>query len=237
MKVMWVDLETSGLDPARLRQVCNAVDVDRFRPVSGEEKRALRAALGLPDVPIVLFVGFFSRDKRPDLLYRAWARTARRSPSALVFVGATAKTYLEVDPDLADGIRGSAAADGLSDRVIFAGVTRRVDEYFKAADVYVLPSIREGLSISLLEAMASALPCVATRLPGSTDTLIHDAVDGLLVGPDDVDGFAGALAALLGDPGSARRLAAAARQTIVDRYSIQRTAPAWLAAYRELLAA
>ena len=60
------------------------------------------------DVPVVLFVGYFPADKRPDLLYRAWARVARRCPSALVFIGATRQTYLEVDPALADEIRRRA---------------------------------------------------------------------------------------------------------------------------------
>jgi glycosyltransferase involved in cell wall biosynthesis len=227
----------AGLNPTRLRQVCNAVDIDRFAPASAADLRALRAKLRLPDVPLVLFVGFFSRDKRPDLLYRAWSRIAATTSSALVFVGATAKTYLEVDPQLADEIRRGAAEDGLSERVIFAGVTHSVDDYYRAADVYVLPSIREGMSISLLEAMSSGLAVVATRIPGSTDALVDDGISGRLVSPDDPDGLARAIGELLSNPESARRLGAAARQTIVDRYAIRRTAPAWLAGYRELLTA
>ena len=227
----------AGLDRGRLRQVCNAVDVDRFRPASPAEKRALRVKLGLPDVPLVLFVGFFSRDKRPDLLYRAWSRSASASASALVFVGATEKANLEVDPEVAGGIRAAVAASGTADRVVFAGVTREVDDYVRAADVFVLPSIREGLSISLLEAMSTALPVVATRITGSTDALIVPDTSGLLVEPDDVEGFARAIDALLTDGDTARRLGAAARQTILDRYSIQRTAAAWLAGYRELASA
>jgi glycosyltransferase involved in cell wall biosynthesis len=76
----------AGLPPARLRQVCNAVDVERFTPASAEERRALREELGLPsDRALVLFVGYFTRDKRPDLLYEAWSRMEARSrPSAIV---------------------------------------------------------------------------------------------------------------------------------------------------------
>jgi glycosyltransferase involved in cell wall biosynthesis len=227
----------AGLDPGRLRQVCNAVDIDRFAPATAADKRALRARLGLPDAPVVLFVGFFSRDKRPDRLYRAWARVSAASNAVLVFVGATTRTYLEVDPQLADTIRRAAAADGLAERVIFAGVTRSVDDYFRAADVYVLPSVREGLSISLLEAMSSGLAVVASRIPGSTDAVIEDRVNGVLVEPDDTEGLARAIDRLLADPVAARMLGSAARHTIVDRYSIGRTAAAWLAGYRELLAA
>ncbi len=226
----------AGLSPARLRQVCNAVDVDRFAPAPPAERTAIRSELGLPpDVPLVLFVGLFARDKRPDRLYRAWSRVAGRYPSALVFIGATRPTtYREVDPGLADMIRRQAVTDGLADRVFFAETTRAIDQYYRAADIYVLPSIREGLSIALLEAMSSGLACVATRLPGSTDVLIDHGVNGLLVAPDDEEGFAAAMASLFADRDEVSRLGAAARQTVIDRYSIQRTAAAWLAAYREV---
>jgi glycosyltransferase involved in cell wall biosynthesis len=226
----------SGLAAGRVRQVCNAVDTERFRPATADERAALRAQLGLPaDLPVVLFVGFFSRDKRPDLLYDAWAAAARSNvDSALVLIGATGPAYREIDTTLARTVRERAARDGLIDRVSFVESTLAVDRYFRAADVYVLPSIREGLPIALLEAMASGLPCIATRLPGSTDVLIDDGVNGCLVGPDDRDGFAAAIAALVTDRAAAVRFGEAARRTILERYSIQRTAAAWLAAYREL---
>ncbi len=98
----------------------------------------------------------------------------------------------------------------------------------------MLPSVREGLPIALLEAMASRLPCIATRLPGSTEGLIDHGVNGVLVEPDDTDGLAEAIRTLLSDSDRAARLGIAARETVVDRYSIQRTAPLWLSAYREL---
>jgi glycosyltransferase involved in cell wall biosynthesis len=226
----------AGLPPARVRQVCNAADTERFRPADAAERRALRSQLGLPaDLPLVLFVGLFTRDKRPDLLYDAWAGTTRSgTASGLVFIGATGSSYLDIDTALARRIRGRAASDGLSDRVFFIESTLAIDRYFRAADVYVLPSIREGLPIALIEAMASGLACVATRLPGSTDMLIEGGVNGCLVAPDDRDGFASAIASLIADRDMAMRCGAAARQTVLDRYSIQRTAPAWLSAYREL---
>jgi glycosyltransferase involved in cell wall biosynthesis len=229
----------AGLPAARLRQVCNAVDVGRFKPADAGERRALREQLGLPvDRPVILFVGYFSRDKRPDLLFEAWSRIERDSAArscAIVFVGATLQTYQEVDAGLAASIRERAATRGIADRLFFVESTRSPEQYFAAADLYVLPSIREGLPIALLEAMSSRLPCVATRLPGSTDVIIEHGRNGLLFDPDDVAGLAESIRSLLSDSGTAARLGAAARETVLDRYSIQRTAPAWLSAYQELV--
>src|SRR5207249_8262488 len=89
----------AGLPASRVRQVCNAVDTDRFRPADAGECARLRAQLGLPaDLPLVLFVGFFSRDKRPDLLYDAWSSLMKRgAASGLVFIGATGSSYQEID--------------------------------------------------------------------------------------------------------------------------------------------
>jgi glycosyltransferase involved in cell wall biosynthesis len=118
--------------------------------------------------------------------------------------------------------------------VFFVESSHAIEKYYRAVDVFVLPSIREGLPIALLEAMSSALPCVAARLPGSTDVLIDDRLNGLLVMPDDLDGFAKAIESLVRDRAMAARLGAAARAKVVDRYSIQGTAAAWLTAYKEV---
>jgi glycosyltransferase involved in cell wall biosynthesis len=227
----------AGLPSDRLRQIANAVETDRFRPSTPGERRALRTELGLPiDASIVLFVGYFSRDKRPDAMYRAWAAAASRDQCLLlVMVGATRPVHGEVDPELASSIRESAKHDGLNGRVVFVEGTPAIEKYFRCADAYVLPSIREGMPIALLEAMSCGLPCVASRLPGSTDAVIEDRVNGLLVTPDDEAGLATAIRSVRADEEFATALGAAARQTILDRYSIQRTAPLWLAAYRELM--
>lgn len=225
----------AGLPALRLRQVCNAVDTERFRPPSGEERLALRRELGLPpSLVLVLFVGYFSRDKRPHLLYEAWAPTG--GSSGLVLVGATRPSYREVDPVLAHTIRQRAASAGLEDVLFFVENTREIEKFFRAADLYVLPSIREGLPIALLEAMASALPCIASRLTGSTDTVIDHGVNGLLVAPDDPRALADAIRLLIDDPATRARLGSAARRTILERYSITGTRAAWHSAYSELAA-
>jgi glycosyltransferase involved in cell wall biosynthesis len=216
--------------------VCNAVDIERFKPASADERRALRAELKLPQgLPLVLFVGVFSQDKRPHLLYGAMARVvAAGVQAAVVFIGATRPVNQDIDAGLADAIRERARADGLAHHVFFVESSHAIEKYFRAVDAYVLPSIREGLPIALLEAMASGLPCVASRLPGSTDVLIEHGVNGLLVTPDDLAGLADAIESLVRNHDEAARLGAAARGNVVDHYSIQGTAAAWLTAYKEV---
>jgi glycosyltransferase involved in cell wall biosynthesis len=226
----------SDLAPSRIRQIDNAVDTNRFRPAIAGEHARLRREIGLPiGVPFVLFVGFFSDDKRPHLAYQAWRRVVASGVAChLMFVGATGGAHKEIDPASADRIRAEAAADGVGDRLHFVELTQAIEKYFRVSSVYVLTSIREGSPVALLEAMSSGLPCVATRLPGSTDALITDGQNGRLVEPDDVEGFAAGILEALTDRTRAAQFGAAARQTIVERHSVDHLAPTWLAVYQEL---
>jgi glycosyltransferase involved in cell wall biosynthesis len=226
----------NGAEHVRLAP--NGVDTDRFRPADRGERVALRRALGWPETqPVVLFVGFFSRDKRPDLLFRAWRRLATGSIRArLVYVGATGTGYYEIDESLARQIRAGAAEMGRGDEVIFVEPTNEIERYFRAADLFVLPSAREAHPLALLEAMSCGLPSIATRLPGATDVLIEDGINGRLVPPDDEPALADVLRDVLTDQPAAWLMGARARETVLKEYDVRRTAEQWLAAYQTVLA-
>ncbi len=227
----------AALPPDRLRQVCNAVDVDRFRPPRPGERDAIRDHLGLPrDRCLILFVGFFGRDKRPDWLFDAWAAlpAPARSRSGLIFVGRTDPAHGEVDGNLARSIRASAAQQGVEGSIWFVESTLEIDQYFRACDIYVLPSIREGMPIALLEAMATGLASVATSIAGSTDVLLEHRRTGWLVPADNASALTTALQTLIGDDEERRRCGRLARELIVSKYAIHATAPLWLAEYRAL---
>ena len=229
----------AGLPADRIREIPNGVDATRFSPASAEERWALRRRLNLPlERPLILFVGVISPDKQPHVLLDAWLRLQSDPAlaSTLVFVGATDPTLFELGGRLIDQLRATVAASGFADRVVFVPPTNQVQDYFRAADMYVMPSVREGMPIALLEAMACGLPAVASRLPGSTDTMIEPGVNGLLVPPGDVAAFADGLARLLSNPDEAARLGAAARRTVEDRYTMERVADMWLDAYHHVLA-
>jgi glycosyltransferase involved in cell wall biosynthesis len=224
----------AGMPPDKILEVPNGIDLARFAPATDADRQALRQRLGLDrGRPLIVFVGFFSGDKQPRVLFDAWLslQAGGTVDATLVFVGATKSAYFEVDDQIADVMRKDAAARGVADRLVFTGATHNVQDYLRAADVYVLPSKREGLPVALLEAMACGLPSVASRLPGSTDTIIVDGENGMLVPPGDAVSLANAVALVLREPARAAAMGAAARETIERRFANADIADRWLDAY------
>jgi glycosyltransferase involved in cell wall biosynthesis len=224
----------AGLPAERILLVPNGIDIDRFAPPSPSERAALRERFSLPPAaPVIAFVGFFSADKQPRVLFDAWLLLQEQglSGAILMFVGATRSDYFEVDDTIAPAMVADAERAGVADRLRFIGVTHDVQGYLRAADMYVLPSRREGLPVALLEAMACGLPCVASRLPGSTDAIIDHDRNGLLTPPGDAGELAHHMARVLGDEQLRIRLGAAARDTITRRYSSGNVADRWSEAY------
>jgi len=106
-----------------------------------------------------------------------------------------------------------------SDGVIFGGAVHNVPPYLQAADVFVLPSIAEGFSVAMLEAMASELAVVITDVGGARDA-IDDTVHGLVIPPDDQPALEQALLAVLGDQASRQRMGQAARQRVQQEFAL-----------------
>ena len=227
----------AGLPKTRLRLAPNGLDVARFHPASPAERGAARAGLGnlSADLYWILFVGFFSREKGPDLLFDAWLRMhADAPPSGLLFVGATDSEYQEVDRTLAAEIAAKAEQLGVSSRVRFTGPLAAVEQAYHAADIFVMPSTREAFGMVLVEAMASALPVVASDIKGVTDEIVTDGHTGVLVPPGDPDALAAALRGLLVNSSGARSMGTHAREAAVSSYGIDVARQRWADAYEAL---
>ncbi|MDB4948258.1 MAG: hypothetical protein JWM27_907, partial [Gemmatimonadetes bacterium] len=205
-----------GIPAERVHLVPNGVDVDAFSPVDSAEKAALRARLGLGAGPVVLYLGRLSAEKDPVNLLDAWSAVAGAHPDAeLVYVGE--------GPDEA---RLRARVEELrAPRVRLAGGSAEPAAWYRAADLFALPSRHEGLSNSLLEAAACGLPVVSTRVSGAVD-LFARADLGELVPPRDPAALAGALERMLADPGRRAACGAAARNLIVRELAVDRVAAA-----------
>jgi glycosyltransferase involved in cell wall biosynthesis len=227
----------AGLPADRLVTAPNAVDTDRFTPADAAARHRVRKALdpATADLPWILFVGFFSEDKAPEVLADAWLELHEAGVrSSLVLVGANRSAYHEVDASIAERIRMKAVVAGVEPLIKFVGEVADVANYYRAADVFVMPSVREAFGMALIEAMASGTPVIATRIDGVTDVIVDDGKTGLLVPPRDADRLAMAIRSLLEDSAAAAAMGARAREAVVQQYSLEAGAARWLAIYRQL---
>ncbi len=228
----------AGLPPTKVKLAPNGLDVARFHPPTRQQRQVARQALAplSDDLYWILFVGFFSREKCPDVLFDAWLRLAELGapPTGLIFVGETDSEYHEVDKALAAAITARAADLGVGDRVRFTGPMANVESAYHAADIFVMPSSREAFGMVLVEAMASGLPVVASRIEQVTDEIVDDGVTGILVEPRDPEALAEAILRVLRQPAEASRLGAHARETVVSRYGLEAARQRWTEAYDSL---
>jgi glycosyltransferase involved in cell wall biosynthesis len=132
-------------------------------------------------------------------------------------------------------LEARAASLGLNDRVRFLGHRQDVPSLLAASDLFVLPSLYEGLPLSVLEAMAAGVPVIATAI-GGTDEVVRDGETGTLVQPADAGALASAIARTLADRERASRLALAARSLVAREYSVPAMVRAVSRLYDELLA-
>jgi glycosyltransferase involved in cell wall biosynthesis len=209
-----------GVPPDRLTRTASGVDADVFRPGQSAVEGEL-----LPR-PRVVFTGRLHPQKNLPLLLNAWAEVARRSPANLILVGpgSDREALMELSRSL-----------GIADRVQFVGAVPSPAEHLRAADLFVLPSVAEGMSNSLLEAMATGLPCVVSGVGGNTD-LIAPGTTGLLVPEPTPEAWSAALLSLLNDPDEARRLGRNALARVESDYSLRAVVDRYVALYREMIA-
>ena len=207
------ELDELGVPADRRVRIPNGVDARRFHP------RRARAAGGYGGTAIV--TGRLAPEKRVAELARRWERVVEAAPHARLLV-------------VGEGPQRAAVEEAAgTSPVELLGLREDVPRLLRSADVYVSVSAAEGLSNSLLEAMATGLACVVTDVGGVRD-VVADGIDGVVVAPDDLDGAADAVAALLADPTRRRRMGVAARAKVREQYSLAVTADRLAALYRRL---
>lgn len=219
-----------GVPAERVHYLPNCVDVGRFRPATQEEKAALRTKLDLPlDRRIVLYIGVFDRRKNIAWLMRQWQQTGGFGLNAMLLaVGPRSRE----DPDGSFKRALVEAVAGQPELLRIRGHSGDVVDFYRVADVFVMPSRSEGLPNAVLEAMACGLPCVAADVSGTRE-LVLDGVTGHLFQLNDPDGVAAALRKALGE--RAADLGAAARRRVEREFSIAGLAERYEALYAELL--
>ncbi len=219
-----------GVAAAHIRQIPNAVDTERFHPVTREERRTLRSKLGLPlDKTVFIFSGRLSRAKGLPMLIEAWPGLVERHPDLYLVIVGSGKLSFD---DCEESIRTFVSERHLSGCVKFAGESDRVYEYLQAADLFVFPTDYEGFSLALVEALACAMPVVVTAV-GAAPDLIRQGKNGFLFPPKDPTAMLAALHAALEQRARWPEIGEAARESVApfdlrlvaDRYSALCVAP------------
>lgn len=200
------ELAAAGIPESRRILIPNAVDADYFYPLSPDDKRALRERLGIHSDRIAVYTGRLRPEKQVHLLISAWQKIQKSYPDALLLIVGEGPLYEKLKNQVREGI-------------IFTGGVSSVLPYLQAADIFVLPSAAEGLSIAMLEAMSSALPAIVTDIAGAKDVITHKK-NGWLVRPGDVEELQQGLIALFGDEALRNKIGKEAREHIRQNYSL-----------------
>ena len=172
----------------------------------------------------IVHISNFRPVKRVGAVVDVFARVRAQVPATLVLVG----DGPELEP-----ARQRLSSLGLDGDVEYAGERHDIVDVLSQADVFLLPSATESFGLAALEAMACEVPVVASRVGGLPE-VIDSGVTGFLHAPDDIEGMAASIVSLVGDEALHARIARAARQVAVERFSVARIVPMYEAAYAAL---
>lgn len=203
-----------GIDPHLIRTVLNGIDLDRF-PCSGPD----------PEGPAV-FVGRLTPEKDVETLLHAARQVAVRRPRFRLTIAGSGPCEVDLK-SLAQRLRLSAIVE-------FAGEVRDVPSLLRRASVFVLPSITEGLPLTVLEAMSGGLPVVATSVGGVPEA-VEDGSTGLLVPSGNANALADALFRIHANRAEARSMGLAGRRRVEAMFDVRRMVSQYEALYQEIL--
>ncbi len=224
-------VERIGIAPSRVLRLTNGVDTERFRPRCSNDVLLHDCPFDRAQHWLVGTVGRLDPVKDQMTLARAFISALRLAPMARDRM----RLVLAGDGPLRSEVESMLDEAGVRSLVWFAGERTDVPAVLRALDCFVLPSIGEGISNTILEAMASGVPVVATDVGGNSE-LLSDGFTGLLTRPADADAMARAVLGYFLDPALAARHGAAARQRAVTHFGLQGMVERYQEMYERLLA-
>jgi glycosyltransferase involved in cell wall biosynthesis len=194
----------------RISLINNGIAVDKFKPVSLSQKQEAKSRLGLRSSPVIGILARLSDVKGHKYLIEAMKIVLVDFPDAQLLIAGEGKMEKE--------LKRLSESLSIGKSVFF--VTERLDtrDILSAIDIFVMPSLKEGLGLALMEAMSSGLAVIGSAV-GGIKTLIKDGENGLLVNPEDSPGIAKAIIDLLFDSNKASSLGANARKYIAAEFS------------------
>jgi len=217
------ELRDAGFLPGKIRRIGNGVDLSVYRKVGRKGEICKKLGLRLEGKNII-YTGRLSPEKGLDFLIRAFSRLDKTMSLKLLIVGEGREEKK---------LKSLAKQLEVTDSVIFVNSGYDINEYLQVSDLFILPSYHEGLSNSLLEAMACGLPVISTRVGGSID-VIEDGINGLLVDVGNEEQLIYVISSVLNDTSMAVRLGENARKTVVERYNLDKIVETYVKLYSEL---
>jgi glycosyltransferase involved in cell wall biosynthesis len=211
----------------RIELVYSGIDMRKFsKDFSDDEIGATKKYLGLSGRIIAGTIGRMSPVKGQKFFIQAMAKVLKERPDAAAFVVGNG-------PD-GPSIKSLAMALGIDDRISFVDSVSDTRQMLSAMDIFVFPSVREGLGIALLEALAMSKACVASRIGGIED-IITDGENGMLTDVGDSDSIAQAVLKLMSDDGLREAIGRSGRRTVEERFTLDRMSDDIIKIYKKVL--
>jgi glycosyltransferase involved in cell wall biosynthesis len=218
-------IDKVGMADHQVKVVYNGVPA--MASVSEQEAKTVRAELGISESDrVVGAVGSLYPVKGHRYLVAAMADVLQKAPNTWLLLAGRGELEQE--------LKEEAQRLGIAERVRFLGLRQDVPKLLAVMDVFVLPSLSEGLSIALLEAMRAGRPVVATRVGGNPE-LVIEGKTGFLVAAEDAPALAQAILKLLEDSNQAKTFGARARRLVEQQYTLDRMADEYLQLYQQAM--
>ncbi len=217
-----------NVDEKKIVVIHNGIDINKLKTQNSKLKTEIKNSLGLGDGPVIGIIARLSEEKGHVYLIEAMNEIINKIPQAQLLIvgeGRTKERLLHLTKALR-----------LENNVFFLGQFTDIQEVFSVMDIFALPSIREGLGLALMEAMASGL-CVIGSDVGGIKSLIRDGYNGLLVRPKDTKQLSQAILELLEDEQKRKSLGKNAQTFICQNFSLEKMVQETEEVYLECLAA
>lgn len=228
-EIMQRQLELIGIRDLKTKTIFNGVDISVFHPVNTERKNLLRKKLMIPeDSKLVIFTGRLEPQKDLSTLVKAWdifkISNKERDNSLLLIVGEGSQKKR---------IESLIEKSRFKHSIKILGYRSNIRDYLQASDCFVLPSVDEGISNSLLEAMACGLPPIVTKV-GSNPEVVEHLNSGILVESRDSGSLGKAISFILSNEQMRRYMGRSARERVESKYSLDKTVEDYLELYNKL---
>lgn len=219
------NMKKQGISKKKITLIHNGIDFEKFININTTDE--LRRTFGFNGTSKVIgTIASLTPEKGHIYLLEAAQQVIDRYPECcfLIVGDGGQRQFLEE----------KTSHLGLNEKVIFAGSRKDVPEILPMLDAFVLPSLKEGLPMALLEAMAAKIPVIASKV-GAIPNIIEDGISGLLIPPENPDAVAEAINTILSDENSAKEMTRRGFQKVRDHFSSKKMAEKYLTVYRELL--